>query len=64
MPRGAQGWFSSRPAWFASVLDGLGFRAEPDPQDLGLMCVPWREPDAAARMRRELYYTYGDSDLF
>ena len=62
--RHVQGWFSSRPAWFASVLDGLGFRTEPEPQDLGLMCVPWQEPDAAALMRRDLYYTYGDSDLF
>jgi hypothetical protein len=62
--RHVQGWFSSRPAWFASILDGLGFRAEPEPQDLGLMCVPWQESDAVALMRRELYYTYGDSDLF
>jgi hypothetical protein len=67
MARGArrvQGWFSSRPAWFASLLDGLGFRTEPEPQDLGLMCVPWQAADAGAWMRRELYYTYGDSDLF
>jgi hypothetical protein len=62
--RHVQGWFSPRPAWFALVLDGLGFRTEPEPQDLGLMCVPWQVPDAAARMRRELYYTYGDGDLF
>lgn len=62
--RRIQGWFSPRPTWFAAILDGLGFRIEPEPQDLALMCVPWQEPDAAAQMRRELYYTYGDSDLF
>jgi hypothetical protein len=62
--RRAQGWFSTRPAWFASALVDLGFRREPEPQDLGLMCVPWQMNDAPAWMRRDLYYTYGDSDLF
>ena len=62
--RRVQGWFSPRPAWFATMLDDLGFRVEPEPQDLALMCVPWQERDAAAQMRRALYYTYGDSDLF
>lgn len=67
MARGArrvQGWFAPRPAWFGSVLDGLGFHIEPEPQDLGLMCVPWQQADAIDLMRRDLYYTYGDSDLF
>jgi hypothetical protein len=61
---GILGWFPPRPAWFAAVLDDLGFRTEAEPQDLGLMCVPWLAPDAAASMRRVLYYTYGDGDLF
>ena len=67
MARGArsvQGWFSSRPAWFTTLLGDLGFTREPEPQDLGLMCVPWQLHDAGAAMRRDLYYTYGDSDLF
>lgn len=67
MARGArsvQGWFSSRPAWFAAALDSLGFRTEAEPRDLGLMCVPWQALDAATWIRRDLYYTYGDSDLF
>jgi hypothetical protein len=67
MARGARrvlGWFSPRPSWFASALADLGFAREGEPQDLGLMCVPWQVEDAAALMSRELYYTYGDSDLF
>ena len=67
MARGTRrvlGWFSPRPAWFASALADLGFRREPEPQDLGLMCVPWQVDDAAAWIRRDLYYTYGDGDLF
>jgi hypothetical protein len=62
--RRIQGWFSPRPAWFTAVLVDLGFRPEPEPQDLGLMCVPWLVGDAADSMQRDLYYTYGDSDLF
>jgi SAM-dependent methyltransferase len=62
--RSIQGWFPARPAWFAATLDRLGFRLEPEPEGLSLMCVPWQEPDAIAQMRRDLYYTYGDSDLF
>lgn len=62
--RGVQGWFPARPAWFASALDGLGLHIEPEPQNLGLMCVSWQAPEAAAWMRGELYYTYGDSDLY
>jgi hypothetical protein len=58
------GWFPARPHWFDGVLRELGFESRPDPQDLSLMCVPFDEPDASARMADRLYYTYGDSDLF
>jgi len=58
------GWFPARPAWFDGVLRGLGFESRPDPQDLSLMCVPFDEPEASARISERLYYTYGDSDLF
>jgi hypothetical protein len=59
-----EGWFPSRPAWFASVLEELGFELRVEPQDLSLMCVPFTMQDAVTRMRQELYYTMGDGDLF
>lgn len=58
------GWFPRRPAWFDAILRDLQFESRPDPQDLSLMCVPFELPDATARIRERLYYTYGDSDLF
>jgi hypothetical protein len=58
------GWFPARPAWFDTVLRGLGFESRPDPQDLSLMCVPFTESGASSRITEDLYYTYGDSDLF
>jgi hypothetical protein len=58
------GWFPARPAWFDDVLRQMQFESQPDPQDLSLMCVPFELPDATARIRERLYYTYGDSDLF
>jgi hypothetical protein len=58
------GWFPPRPAWFDEVLWASGFATAPEPQDLSLMCVPFTMTDAVARMRADLYYTWGDSDLF
>jgi hypothetical protein len=58
------GWFPRRPAWLDAILRDLQFESRPDPQDLSLMCVPFALPDATARIRERLYYTYGDSDLF
>jgi hypothetical protein len=59
-----EGWFPPRPRWFDATLTSLGFETHPHPQDLSLMCVPFTWPGATARMREELYYTWGDSDLF
>lgn len=59
-----EGWFPPRPHWFDSTLSSLGFVTRPHPQDLSLMCVPFTLPGATMRMREELYYTWGDSDLF
>ncbi|HUP61147.1 MAG TPA: GNAT family N-acetyltransferase [Thermoanaerobaculia bacterium] len=59
-----EGWFPPRPQWFDAILRELGFETRPQPQDLSVMCVPFRWPDATARMRSALYYTWGDSDLF
>lgn len=59
-----EAWFPPRPAWFADVLQREGFVSAAEPQDLSLMCVPFVMGDATARMRKSLYYTMGDSDLF
>jgi hypothetical protein len=59
-----EGWFPPRPQWFDTTLRELGFETRPEPQDLSLMCVPFGVPDAVARMRAGLHYTWGDGDLF
>lgn len=59
-----EGWFPPRPRWFDETLRANGFESRPDPQDLSLMCVPFTMTNATQRMRDELYYTWGDSDLF
>ncbi|HEY2830548.1 MAG TPA: hypothetical protein VGJ88_10565, partial [Thermoanaerobaculia bacterium] len=58
------GWFPARPRWFDRILGDLKLESQPEPQDLGLMCVPFVHADATARMRERLYYTMGDGDLF
>jgi hypothetical protein len=59
-----EGWFPPRPAWMSDAIAEMHFETRPEPQDLSLMCVPFTRPDAVARMREALYYTWGDSDLF
>ena len=59
-----EAWFPPRPRWFDAILTGLGFETRPEPQDLSVMCVPFAWPDAVERMRTELYFAWGDSDLF
>lgn len=59
-----EGWFPPRPRWFHEVLSNLGFVIHPEPQDLSLMCVPFAWTDVAEKMRADLYYTWGDGDLF
>jgi hypothetical protein len=57
-------WFPARPRWFDRLLHDLRFDFQPEPQSLGLMCVPFVQADATARMQQRLYYTMGDADLF
>ncbi|MEK6374180.1 MAG: GNAT family N-acetyltransferase [Acidobacteriota bacterium] len=45
-------------------LRALGFESRPEPQDLGVMCVPFAMTDAVERIRQSFFYTMGDSDLF
>ena len=59
-----EAWFPPRPDWLDAALRNLGFETRPHPQDLSVMCVPFLWPEAVARMRESLYYTWGDSDLF
>lgn len=59
-----EGWFPPRPRWFDDTLISLGFETRPQPDDLSLMCVPFTFTNATSRMREDLYYTWGDSDLF
>lgn len=59
-----EAWFPPRPRWFDAILRDLRFESLPEPQDLSVMCVPFTWEGAAAAMREELYYTWGDSDLF
>ena len=59
-----EAWFPPRPSFFDDALKDLGFESRPDPQDLSVMCVPFTWADVVARMRAELYYSWGDSDLF
>lgn len=57
-------WLPPRPEWLDRTLRELGFETRPEPQDLSVMTVPFTLPDATAKMRESLFYTWGDSDLF
>jgi hypothetical protein len=57
-------WFPRRPNWFDETLRELGFDLRAEPQDLSVMCVPFTWPEVVERMRQDLYYSWGDSDLF
>lgn len=59
-----EAWFPPRPRWFDETLAGLGFETRPEPQDLSVMCVPFTWPDVVEKMRNDLYFSWGDSDLF
>lgn len=59
-----EAWFPPRPRWFDDALLDCGFETRPHPDDLSLMCVPFTWAGATVRMREDLYYTWGDSDLF
>lgn len=59
-----EAWFPPRPSWFDAILRDLRFESRPQPDDLSVMCVPFVLADASARIHEELYYAWGDSDLF
>ncbi len=61
--RRVEGWLGDRPAWWGRIVAGLGFTAEPEPEDLGFVYVPFAV-DPGAAFAEHLYYTKGDTDLF
>jgi hypothetical protein len=52
------------PAFPDAVEVALRHVVPAQPQDLSLMCVPFQWTDVVAHMRDELYYSWGDGDLF
>jgi len=58
-----EGWFTTQPGWWSTALADLGLLEAPEPQDLGLIYVPFLEAEPADGFR-SLYYTWGDGDLF
>jgi hypothetical protein len=62
--RRVEGWFPPRPRWWSTILERLGFRCEPEPRGLGLIYLPFVEPDPLAEGSSRFYYTLGDGDLF
>lgn len=61
--RRLEGWLTPRPAWWGRIVLELGFRSEPEPEDLGFVYVPF-EVDPGDAFAAHLYYTKGDTDLF
>ncbi|HUR81673.1 MAG TPA: GNAT family N-acetyltransferase [Thermoanaerobaculia bacterium] len=59
-----EAWFPPRPVFFDEALRRLGFVTRPEPQDLSVMCVPFTWTDVVEKMRADLFYAWGDSDLF
>jgi hypothetical protein len=57
-------WCPPRPGWMHELLTSMRLNLTREPQDLGVMCVPFVDADAPSRMAAALYYTMGDGDLF
>lgn len=55
-------WFPPRPDWWHEQVTRMGFTADTEPNDLGVMYVPHARPDSG-QLLTQLYYTLGDSDL-
>ncbi|MEM6795225.1 MAG: GNAT family N-acetyltransferase [Acidobacteriota bacterium] len=55
-------WFPQHPEHWSSALEGLGFEIVPEPDDLGLIFLPFGRSDSAQLLSR-CYYTLGDGDL-
>ena len=58
-----EGWFPSRPAFLAPAIESAGLSRAEEPNGLSMLWLGDAIPTADV-MRREFYYTMGDSDLF
>jgi GNAT acetyltransferase-like protein len=61
---GIEMWCPPRPRWMSEVIDSLKLARTAEPQDLSVMCVPFVDVQAPARIAESLYYTMSDGDLF
>ena len=57
-------WFPQRPGWWLDILDKMGFESRKDPHGLHLSGPVFNDPDSEKFLRKNLYYTMGDSDLY
>lgn len=58
------GWFAQTPTWWVDTLSSLGFRPRRQEQELDLCVTPFRDDIDPEVIARNMYFTYGDSDLF
>ena len=59
-----EGWFSRHPEWWSGLLERSGFAVVPEPNDLTPGFVIFGDGSMKAKLEEDLYYTWGDSDLF
>jgi len=57
-------WFPPRPQWWESILNEIGFEKTGQPDDLHFTVPIYRDSQSVETVRRHLYYSIGDSDLF
>lgn len=57
-------WFPPRPHWWDSILKGLGFHREIEPNNIHFTLPIYSNSETIEMVRRYFYYTIGDSDLF
>ena len=59
-----EGWFSRNPLWWDKMLDQLGFELTAEPNNLFPCFFILTENGILDKLKSNLYYTMGDSDLF
>lgn len=57
-------WFPPRPEWWDRTLLELGFEMEREPNNLHFTGPIFNDEKAPEILKKYLYYTWGDSDLF
>lgn len=57
-------WFPKRPEWWDSILQSMGFEIEAEPNNLHFTGPVFADSNAPELLRKDFYYTIGDSDLF